>query len=515
MMMTVIKLLNMRRLTFISMFMVLLATLQLTDFDYFWHLKTGEYIVTQGALPDGDVFSYTRPGQPWVLVLHEWLFEVLLYGMFTWLGPLGVKLLTATLSMTALGITYALLRRLAVSPSIAFALLLALFIPLSPGISPRPQLVTFVFFASFLYVLLSYKYFQTSRYLLALPLLMVVWVNAHGGYMLGLALAGLFVACEWANYWILGERDGEQKQRLVRLTLVVVATVLASAVNPGFLGHWLYPFQVMGLEATRQISEWRSPAFHDWGTRGYLMLVLAFFASYTYTARKPDFTELIIPAFLMVLGFIAIRHIPLAALTLPPFIAIALSRGPATGLSTLWQRMGLARFYKRWIGGGKQLGNGEYLLNWLLLLAIAIGLSLYYPIYHADDDDEANASLPVKAAEFVANAGITGHMFNTYHFGGYLIYRFYPAQKVFIDGRADMYGDAFFNEYQEIFGVTPGWKKTFDKYQIDYVIIGRDAPLRQLLQARGDFRLVYDDKYNSVLVRNAPRYADIIAKYGQ
>lgn len=513
MMMTVIKLLDMRRLAFISIFMVLLATLQLTDFDYFWHLKTGEYIVTHGALPSGDVFSFTHLGKPWVL--HEWLFEVLLYGVFTWLGPLGVKLLTATLAMTALGITYALLRRLAISPSVALVLLLAAFIPFSPGISPRPQLVTCVFFASFLYVLLSYKYFQTPRYLLALPLLMVVWVNAHGGYVVGIALAGLFVACEWANYWIISERDAGQKQRLTRLTLAAVATVLASAINPEFLGHWLYPFQIMGMEATRSIQEWQSLDFHDWAGRGYLMLVLAFFVTYTYTTRKPDFTELIIPTALMVAGFVVIRHVPLAALTLISFIAIALSRGPATGLSAFWQRTGLALFYERWVGGGKQLGNGEYVLNWLLLLAIAIGLSVFYPIYHANDEGKANASLPVKAAEFVANAGLTGHMFNSYHFGGYLIYRLYPAQKVFIDGRADMYGDDFINEYQEIIGVASGWEKTFDKYQIDYVITGRDEPLPQLLQARGDFRLVYEDKHNSVLVRNAPRYADIIAKYGR
>jgi hypothetical protein len=513
MMMSVIKLLDIRRLAFISMFMVLLATLQLTDTDYFWHLKTGEYIVTHGALPNGDVFSFTHLGQPWVL--HEWLFEVVLYGMFTWLGALGVKLLTATLAMSALGITYALLKRLAVSPFFAFALLLAAFIPFQLGVSPRPQLVTYVFFAGFLYLLLSYKYFQTSRYLLALPLLMVVWVNAHGGYMLGLALAGLFVACEWANYWSRSERDEKQKQRLVRLTLTAVATALASSINPGFLEHWLYPFQVIGLGATRNIQEWQSPAFHDWGTRGYLMLVLVFIVSYTYTARKPDFTELIIPTFLMILGFIAIRHVPLAALTLITFIAIALSRGPAAGLSAFWHRTGLGQFYERWVGGGKQLGKGEYVLNWLLLLAIAFGLSVFYPIYHAKDEDKANEDLSVKAAEFVANAGLTGHMFNSYDFGGYLIYRLYPAQRVFIDGRADMYGDAFFKEYAKIIGVKSGWEKTFDKYQIDYVIIGRDGPLRQLLQARGDFRLVYDDKHNSVLVRNIPRYADIIAKYGQ
>ena len=511
--MFVFKLLNLRKLAFISIFMVLLATLQLIDPDYFWHLKTGEYIVTQGGLPNGDIFSSTHFGQPWVL--HEWLFEVVLYGVFIWLGPLGVKLLTSSLAITALGIIYALMRRLAVSPSIAFALLIAAYIPFSLGVSARPQLVTYVLFASYLSVLLNFKYFQTTRYLPALPLLMVVWVNAHGGFMLGLALAGLFVACEWANYLTLRERDRGQKKRLMSLTLLVIATFLASIVNPEFFRLWLYPFQVISLDATRYILEWQSPDFYDRSTRIYLILTVIFFFTYTYTLRKPDFTELMIPSLLMVAGFISVRHIPIASLTIITFIAIALSRASAARFSSLWHHTGLGQFYKRWIGGGKQLGNGEYILNWVLLTTIMIGLWVYYPIYHANDEDKSNESLAVRAAEFVAKKGISGHMFNSYNFGGYLIYKLYPTQKVFIDGRADMYGDAYFKDYIEISSLKYGWEKIFDKYQIDYVITARDEPLCQILQARGDFRLVYNDKYNSVLVRNEPRYADIIAKYEQ
>src|SRR5690606_2377383 len=100
----------------------LALVLPLTDPDYFWHLKAGEYILAHRALPPGDVFSFTRAGQPWVL--HEWLFEVVLFGTFASWGAAGVKLLTALLAMATLGVTFVLTRRMGQSPLVAFALVL-------------------------------------------------------------------------------------------------------------------------------------------------------------------------------------------------------------------------------------------------------------------------------------------------------------------------------------------------------------------------------------------------------
>jgi hypothetical protein len=203
----------------------------------------------------------------------------------------------------------------------------------------------------------------------------------------------------------------------------------------------------------------------------------------------------------------------LATLTLIPFIAKAISLEQISWMLSIWQRSGLSRIYKKFIGGDKQLGKSEILLNWLLFFAITIALFIGYPIYHSNDD-KANELLPINATEFVLNAGISGRMFNTYSFGGYLIYRLFPKQLVFIDGRADMYGDDFFNEYRNIINVGPSWKKDFEKYRIDYVITGKNEPLSQLLQSHEEFRLVYDDKYNAVLVRNQPSFYKIIEKYG-
>ncbi len=505
------NLLDTKNLTLISIFMTLMAFIQLVDLDYFWHLKAGEYIFTHAALPSGDIFSYTMIGKPWIL--HEWLFEVVLYVLFKWMGPLGVKLLTAGLATITIVITYSLLRRMAWSPSVALTLLMATFIPFIIGVSPRPQLVTYMFFISYLYILLNYKYSKSSRNLLALPLMMLIWVNAHAGYMIGLILVGIFVVCEWRNYWNSSSRNEEERYKLIRLTQIAILTIAVSAINPWFIAHWLYPFQVMASESFQTILEWQSPNFHEWTNRIFLVLVFMFFLVTIYKERKPDLTEVLIPIVFMTLAFSSLRNIPLATLTLTPFIAKAISREQVSWMLNIWRCTRLNHLYKSWIGGGKQLGGGEVLLNWLLFFVITIGLFVWYPIYESDNNN-ADALIPIKAADFVSNVGISGRMFNTYHFGGYLIYRLYPSQHVFIDGRADMYGERFFNEYKKIINVGSGWKESFEKYKIDYVITEKNEPLSQLLQSHEEFRLVYDDEYNAVLVRNQPSFYKIIEKYG-
>lgn len=509
--MPAINFLDIQKLTFISIFLMLLVTMQLTDPDYFWHLKTGEYILTHGELPRGDIFSFTKLGQPWIL--HEWLFEVVLYALFKWQGVMAVKVFAASLATTLMVISNQLLKKITAYPTVAFCFLLASFIPFCMGISPRPQLVTYIFLISFIYVLLSYKYLNETRCLVALPLIMLIWVNAHGVYMLGLMLLGIFVACEWGNYWIAATWDGRDKAKLIQLTKIALATLLMSSINPWFVSHWLYPFQVMNSVSCESISEWQSPNFHQWSYKYYLILVLIFFTSYIYKERKPDLTELIIPIALIVLGFVAVRNIPLATLVITPFIVKAISSEQISLINRYWQRIGLSRLYKRWFCSGKQLGSTETSLNWLLLVAIVIGTYIWYPSIQMNADKE-NRIIPVKAVDFISNVAIPGRIFNTYHYGGYLIYRLYPSQHVFIDGRVDMYGDEFYNEYLKIMNVQNGWKNAFDKYKIDYVITDKNEPLSQLLQSHDEFRLVYEDQNNSVLVRNSPRYAKLIETYG-
>jgi hypothetical protein len=104
-------------------------------------------------------------------------------------------------------------------------------------------------------------------------------------------------------------------------------------------------------------------------------------------------------------------------------------------------------------------------------------------------------------------------MFNHYNYGGFLVYQFYPDQKVFIDGRADMYGDDFIWEYMTINNGGENWKELFDKYRIDYAILDKQAPISQLLLLSGDFTLVHEDNGHILLLRNLPKYEQIIEQY--
>ncbi len=506
--------LNLRRLGFIAVFLSLLTLLQLSDPDYFWHLRTGQYLFEQRTLPVGDIFSYTQAGQPWIL--HEWLFEILLYCIHAMLGPFGVKLITSLLATATLVTVYTTANRILDRPYAAFFLTLLFFIPAYMGVSPRPQIATLLLFALFLRVLTEFKYSHTTRTLWLMPPLMMVWTNAHGGYVTGLALLLLFTACEWLIYLIRPHRDAAQNHRLVTLLLVTVTTILASLVNPYFIEHWLYPFKVLGMEAAKSyVSEWHSPDFHSFPFQVYLVLVFVTMTAAMYRRMRPDITELAVMLFFVTAGFVSSRHIPLAVIALIPFAAVTTAQLPFTQLLSSEGIGRLSEHYRRFARSGSDLGRTEFILNWLLLALIALGLLLYYPVFHAADIEKVNKIVPVKATEFIIQAGINGRMLNTYHYGGYLIQWLYPNQKVFIDGRADMYGDKFLQEYITISSGGAEWEEKFEKYKIDYVVSAHDAPLVQLLTMRGDFKLVYKDEVNSVLLKDDPKFAQIIARYGK
>ena len=506
--------LNLVRLGFVMIFLVLLTTMYLSDPDYFWHLRTGQYLFEHHALPIGDIFSYTFDGKPWVL--HEWLFEIVLYCTHTLLGSFGVKLVVSLMVVTTLVIIYKTANQIIGRSSVAFALILLFFIPMLGAVSPRPQLVTLLMFAFFMHALIAFKYANTTRTLWLLPPLMVVWANAHGGYIIGIALLLMFVGCEWLIRIARSHHGVVGKSRLKVLSWVVGVTILASLVNPYFIRHWLYPFEVMGMKAAQEyITEWHSPNFHSWQSQLYLALVLFTMIAAMYRKVRPDLTELAVTLFFVVAGFVAVRHTSFAMIALVPFAATTITQLSLTRLLADERVRRMHSNYQRFAHNGKDIGKMEFVLNWILLTMTVAGLALYYPVRHGKDAEIINKTVPVKATEFIVRAGINGRMFNTYHYGGYLIQALHPTQKVFIDGRADVYGDKFMQEYMAISQGEAGWKEKFEKYGIDYVVMQRDTPLIQILKAQGNFSLVFEDEINSVLLRDDERFTKIIATYNK
>jgi len=489
-------------LVYFAAFILLVAVMPLSDPDYFWHLKTGEYIVAHGALPAGDVFSFTRAGQAWVL--HEWLFEVLLHLVFASAGDTGAKALVVMLGLAALGLVFGMAKRLSASDGLAWIPVLIAAPVLISSLAPRPQMLTYLCFALYLGALLAFKYAGKIRPLFALPLVMVVWVNGHAGYAIGIALLVLFAVCEWLGWLAQPVRDPAHKRRLLRLTQAACLVVLASLANPGMFERWLYPFQVLGMTVNAVIQEWQSPDFHWFPAKAYLALMLLLLIANVYAARKPDLTELALPLFFAFNGCIAVRHMPLAVLVLVPFTALALARSPFADIGARVRGSALVCWYMARRGIGRELGKGEFLLNWLMACVIALCL----PVYVQGVRQEAKAAVPdvkiVGATDFIAARGLGGRLFNAYGDGGYLIYRLAPHARVAIDGRADLYGDRFIEDYMRVYGGADDWQSKFERFGAHLAVLPLDAPIRQLLLASAGFREVYRDKYYAVLQRDPP-----------
>ena len=478
---------------------------QLSDPDYFWHLRTGQLILDIRGLPSHDPFSFTRPDAPWVL--NAWLFDVVLYSVHSIGGPVGVRLLVAMLMGATFVVVYRSMRAF-LNPAPALLIAVVCFSALLSFASPRGQVISYLFYAIYLHLVLGFLHNGDTRRLVWLPPIMILWVNSHGGYVTGSILLTTVTAATALSRWLAW--PDRNPTRLRPLLVCLVLTAGASLVSPYHIHNWLYLLQVAGTEATQWIGEWRAPMLKDRYFQSLLLLALAYGCSMAFRDSRPKLEELLLATAMILLSMKANRHVAFGLITLAPLLAFALSDGVLAKLKTPWQRSRVRNWYKQTAGRGRQLGSRVYVMNWLMLVAtLLLGLA-YWPILAARQMEARNELTGWKAVDFVASRGITGHVFNEYGFGGLMIYRLYPAQKVFIDGRNDAYGDAFVKEYLKIFSGQEGWAEAFDRYEIDYVVCARNAPLRQLLLQRGDFVSVYKDEHNSVLVKRTPRFEAII-----
>lgn len=213
-----------------------------------------------------------------------------------------------------------------------------------------------------------------------------------------------FPAIELRHLYV-GNRAGESGA----LAPIVQAVVDCGAGSAGYADqsrrHRRLTFSapVMNMDfANSVIAEWQSPNFRELYGKLFLVLAFGFFLANIYRRTKPDLTEIALPVSLLFAGFVSLRHIPLATFVLVPFVAVALRDGP------------VQRFYGRVTGGGKQLGNIEYVLNWVLLVVVGLTFYLLNPTQQAKAQARLNEAMPVKAVEFVKSHGITGRMLNEY-----------------------------------------------------------------------------------------------------
>ncbi len=438
-----------------------------TDYDWWWHLRVGQDILRQGALPAGDTYSYTRAGQPFVV--HEWLFEALTALAYRAFAYRGLVLIMALIVTATYLLHYLLLRALGVGRALA-GLLVAWTLTLSfMSITMRPHLFSTLFLSVELWCLYLYRSGH-RRAIWLLPPLMILWVNLHGAWIMGLATLALFIVGEWLNARARGEAVA-----LKGAGLALLAALAATLVNPTGPQLLLYPLGFVGGESAtmRYIQEWQPPNFREpMGFAFALSVILLIILG----LRRPrfDYTLGLWAVAFAYLGFSAIRHIPLYALVVLPIIAQQL---PARWRGTEWP-------YRE--------NRLTAAANWLLALIVVgtmAGIVFGNPLAQIGRTPNLTAYPTESLAYLRDHPG--GKLLNEDGFGGYLIANL-PERPVFIDTRVDFYGRDFLEEYITATRLKPGWRDVLARHDIGLILLSPDSPLIGALRDDPAWRVVID-----------------------
>ncbi len=445
------------------------------DPDLWWHLKAGQQIIDTRSIQHTDDYSFTKQGSEWVA--HEWLSEVIMDGIYRVTGLTGLVTIFSLIIIIALWLTY---RRCAGRPyaaSIAIVLAAAASFPL---FGVRPQMLTLLLASIYIVIL---EQLDKRRIWWLVPL-MLLWVNLHAGFALGLALIGLYI--------VRAVLDGEWNQ-IRPLVIVLIACTVVVPLNPNGFRMFSYPYETLTSPSMAAfIQEWASPDFHKTTYLPLAILLLSTFAAMALSPTRPRLGEIFLVLITALGALRSVRHIPIFSLFAAPVLA-----------KHLWA-VAKDRGWDKLLTGAEARPTGLKLLINVLLLLAPVVLAVTR-VWHFTSHQRYYESIrnPVAAVEFVKSHHLPGPIYNRYGWGGYLIYQLYPEYRVYIDGRADVYGDAFFTEAMQVYDGVENWKEPLDRYGVQTVIIDPNVALSTLLRSDNEWSKVYEDSQAVIFSRSS------------
>jgi hypothetical protein len=511
-----------------------------------WHIRTGQLILATHAVPRVDPFSppssvtpsSVGPGKPWFA--WEWLYDLLAGWLERAAGLNGVVLFTAFLIALVFAWTFRLL--LLRGTNIVAAVILVLLAASSAMIHflARPHVVSWLFTVAWFWILdLSEKSSpekssatstnsNRGRLLWLLPPLMALWVNVHGGFLLGFVLLAIYwCGAVWDWLQLKEDRfdDALQKIQLGRrirtLTWIGFLTAAATLVNPyGFKLHVHIYRYLSNRFLMDHIDEFQSPNFHYVAQKCFavlLLLTLVAMAARGRAAKEPaakrrdiGATHGLILLFAVYSGLYASRNIPLSSLliilVIGPWLSDAMQRLAETQSATRWRTLLSLRFLQRMEAIELRLRGhlwpvaAAVLACWVAAHGGTLGTK---PLMDAHFDAKR---FPVAAVDYLEKHDAQGPLVSPDYWGGYLIYRLYPRVRMVVDDRHDFYGEQFLKSYLKMVHVEPGWQDFLQQHQAESVVVPRNSALANILAETSGWQSIYSDDVASVFVRTTAKH---------
>src|ERR1044071_7847560 len=476
---------------FIVLVVIFVTALQpITDPDFWWHLKTGEYIIQNHGVPHTDVFSSTRLGSEWVA--HEWLSEVFMYGVFRIAGFAGLIVVFALLVTASFWVVYLRFRSRVGHPVVAAVALLLGAIATTLVWGARPQIFTLLLASIFLYILDNYYSKKSEKAIWWLVPLIVLWVNLHAGWALGLALIALTLMGLLFDVLFGEESSDIFKQRAPALLGVLIECGVAVSVNPNGPRMYSYPFETLTSESMMLfIREWKSPDFHQPHFQAVLILLLATFFLLALSPKRERPGRLLM---LVAMSFAMLRsgrNVPFFSLVATPLFA-----------EHLWEWLKGQPWASGLIATSDTANRSipRIAINSLIIVVALIFCGLAAQRAAAEQPAIEEQQFPKAAVDYMKQQRPPQPIFNEYAWGGYLIWRLYPDYRVYIDGRADVFGDKLVAEFIQVNDGKPRWRELLQQYGTQTVLVKRDSAIAGLLSEDSRWQKVFEDKQAVILV---------------
>jgi len=468
----------------------------LGDGDTGWHLRTGEWILANHRVPTQDMFSYTKAGQPWFA--WEWLWDV----AFGWLnlqwGMAAVILASMLVICFTSVLLFRLVRRQCGNPLLAIVVMFFVTGGSAVHWLARPHLFTLLFTVVFFSILERVKEGRTQL-LWYLPGLTLLWTNLHGGFFVGLILIGAYAAGQLLK--ALFEADADNRREAARRGLPYVATAagcaLVTLVNPYTYHLHAHIFEYLTDKYQyKNIVEFQSFNFHHPVTVFFEPMLLLGLAAVVWSLMRGDYVYTLLIAGWAHLALVAVRNTPIFMIVASVPVAMMLQQMavelPGKNLAN-WLRLGAARLQRF----AADFGETDSIPR--IHIASAAAVALLAALFYAPNApakcraEYDRTQYPAKAIATLRTAGASDTIFTQDAWGGYLIYKLYPANKVFIDGRSDFYGSTFNEKYLDVMNVRYDWEKNLDQYHVNTILLPPTASLASTLKESRRWRPVYDD----------------------
>lgn len=447
------------------------------DPDLWWHIKYGQGVLATHHWPTVEQFSFTAAGQHWLA--YEWLGDVLLAAVYQAGGLRGLGFLLILLgSLFALAFYYYTTLRCG-NPKAGF-LTTALLLNLANSFNLRPQMLGYLYLVLTLIILERFRQGK-RRAAWMLPFLMVVWINTHGSWIIGLGAMVAYLVCGLFTIH-MGDLETKAWTAAERFHLATVSllSILATLVTPYGAELAKFPFIVSSMPSgVANVQEWQPIAFNLPGDRLFLGLLLVFFLVQLLARPKWRLEELGLFLLTAAMAFVHLRFLLLFVIFAAPLFVMILAR---------------------WVPAYDRRKE-VCALNAAIILVI-LGASLWYFPSKGEYAREVAKNFPVAAVQYLNTHPVPEPMYNSYAFGGYLLWARGPEKKVFIDGRTEVYERAgVFQNQIALLNLRPGSLAVLDEYKIQSCLLWPGEPLSIVLAALPEWQKVYQDDGAVLFVR--------------